>query len=58
MNQQIQELITALDTIADELQAPSPKKGTIQSIYQSLLNTWVPGVITSVVGNLITRVIF
>jgi hypothetical protein len=55
MDQQLQALINSLNNIASELESSAPNRGTIERIYQSLLNTWVPGVITSVIGNLLCR---
>jgi len=56
VDQQLRALINSLNTIASELESPAPNRGTIERIYQSLLHTWVPGVITSVIGNLLCRV--
>ena len=55
MNQKYEALVTSLDTIARELDSASPDKSTIDRIYRSLVGTWVPGVITSVVGNVLSK---
>ena len=57
MDQQIQGLIEALTAIATQLASNSPDKGFIKRTYDSLLNTWVPGIITSVVGNVLTKTV-
>jgi len=57
MGQQFQALIISLNTIASQLESNPPDKRTIERIYRSLLNTWVPGVITSVVGNVLSKAI-
>jgi hypothetical protein len=50
---ELQALVETLNKIANELDAPSPDSGKIHSLYKSLLDTWVPGVITSVIGNVL-----
>ena len=50
---QLQSLIETLNKIANELETQSPNKGQLKDLYQSLLGTWVPGVITSVIGNVL-----
>jgi len=57
MDQQFQALINSPNTIASELESPSPNKQTIEHMYQSLLQTWVPGIITSVLGTLLGKAI-
>ena len=47
-------LVTQIQTIADELRKQSPNHDAIRKIYDSLKNTWVPGVIISVIGNVLT----
>jgi hypothetical protein len=54
INEQYQSLLNALTEIAHELKTESPDESKIKRIYESLKGKWVPGVITSVVGNLIT----
>ena len=56
MDEQLRQLANALDSIAVQLESPSPDKGIIKRTYESLKNTWVPGVITSVIGNVLTLV--
>ena len=50
---QLQALVETLNKIAAELDTPSPDSGKIHSLYKSLLGTWVSGVITSVIGNIL-----
>jgi hypothetical protein len=52
--QQIHGLAATLEDIAAALEAPTPDATRIQRLYQSLLGTWMPGVITSIVGNVLT----
>ena len=54
INEQCQSLLNALSELAQELRAEKPDQSKVKRIYESLKNTWVPDVITSVVGNLIT----
>ncbi|MEW5993688.1 MAG: hypothetical protein AB1744_04745 [Candidatus Zixiibacteriota bacterium] len=55
MNSQYDALIDALSNIIVELKSSNPNKSRIMSILESLKNTWVPGVITSVLGNVISN---
>jgi hypothetical protein len=57
MNQQFQALIESLDNIAAELESATPNVGKAERIYQSLVNTWVPGIITSVIGALLSKAV-
>lgn len=50
MQQQMHALVNALDELAQELKSEEPDKTIIARIYESLEHSWVPGVITSVVG--------
>jgi len=54
MNQQIQALVNHLLAMAQELKSDSPDKSKLKKMYESLKDTWVPGVISSVVGNLLS----
>jgi hypothetical protein len=56
INQEVQTLIDALSEMARELRSVSPNKSKLISIYESLKGKWIPGVITSVVGNLISSI--
>jgi hypothetical protein len=56
MNQEYQALIDTLSGIAQELRNESPDRSKVSSMYESLKGKWIPGVITSVVGNLISLV--
>ncbi len=51
---QMESLVTQIQTIADELRKQQPNPEALRKIYDSLLNTWVPGVITSIVGTVLT----
>ena len=57
MDQQLQALVDALNSIASELESSTPNKNIINKMYNGLLNTWVPGVITSVLGTIIASII-
>ena len=57
MGQQFQALVDALDRIAQELESASPNRSTIERIYRSLAGTWVPGLVTSVLGNILGKVL-
>src|SRR3989344_6844019 len=48
VSQQISQLYTTLNEIAEKLETED--KSIIENMYNSLKNTWVPGVISSVVG--------
>jgi hypothetical protein len=52
--QQLLALVDSLNKMAAELRQAAPDQAKLTGLYDSLKNTWVPGVITSVVGNLIT----
>jgi hypothetical protein len=56
-DQQTHALVETLQTIATQLRAPTPDQSVIQRAMGSLKNTWVPGVIIGVVGNLVTKVL-
>ncbi len=47
-------IASALEAIAGELSATKPDKGKVASLFEALGRTWVPGIITSVLGNLLT----
>jgi len=57
MNDQFNALLQTLTQIIDQLKEPSPDKGVISRLFESLKNTWVPGVIISVVGSVLTSAI-
>ncbi len=57
MDEQFNALLEILTQIVDQLKAPSPDKGAISRLYESLKNTWVPGVIVSVVSSVLTHAI-
>jgi hypothetical protein len=52
---QMQALASALNDISAQLRSAHPDKTVIDRIYRSLMNTWVPGVVTSVLGNILSH---
>jgi len=50
MQQQMKALVNALDELAQELKSNKPDKTIIARICERLKQSWVPGVITSVVS--------
>jgi|GEM_PF-1802378 len=52
MLEKIENLYSVLNEIAEKVKTAD--KGTIEKLYNSLKNTWVPGVITSVLGNILS----
>lgn len=57
MKKQIQNLINSLAAISDELKSQTPNEGRVSKVYQSLKDTWVPSLIISVLGSLLTQAI-
>lgn len=57
MDDQLNTLIQTLHKISIQLQSSSPDKGVIKQLYNSLKNSWVPGVIVSIVGSVLTKAI-
>ena len=57
MDDKFNALLQTLKKISIELQSSSPDKGIIKQLYNSLTNTWVPGIIVSVISKLLTKVI-
>jgi hypothetical protein len=55
IQQQFEALIRVLQEISQQLESSSPDKSKIQCLYQSIKNTWVPGIITSVVGSVLSQ---
>lgn len=55
MNQQMQTLIDSLSAISNELTSRKPDIKKISKIYQSLKNTWVPSLITSMLGSILAK---
>jgi len=55
MNQQIKALIESLHAVSKELKSQTPNKQGISKIYQSLKNTWVPQLITSILGSVLAK---
>ena len=51
---QVSALLQAIRAIADQLESGTPDTNLVHRIYDGLMGTWVPGVITSVIGNLLT----
>jgi hypothetical protein len=54
VNEQHLALINSLNEIAAEFRAPQPDQSKLTRLYESITKTWVPSVIGSVIGNLIT----
>jgi hypothetical protein len=54
-DQQGNAMLQTLQTIAAELRKPQPDRSLIQRAMASLKSAWVPGVITSVAGNVLTK---
>jgi len=52
-NSALATLVSKLEALAAELERSTPDEGRLRTAYRSLLDTWVPGVITSVVGNVL-----
>ena len=57
MDQQAVALLEQLATISAELRKPEPDRGLLRSTLASLKNTWVPGVIIGVLGNLLSKAV-
>ena len=57
MDDKFNALLQTLNKISIELQSSSPDKGSIKQLYNSLTNTWVPGIIVSVISKLLTKAI-
>lgn len=57
MDDKFNALLQTLNKISIELQSSSPDKGIIKQLYNSLTNTWVPGIIVSVISKLLTKAI-
>ncbi len=55
MEQQLQALVGVLDTIVEQLKADTPDKSIVSRAYESLKGIWVPGVITSVLGYVLSK---
>ena len=56
IDKQLLALGEVLDSIAIQLESPVPDKSIIKRAYESVKNTWVPGVISSVIGNVLTQI--
>jgi len=54
IRQEIAWLVDQLQTMIEELKSQSPSHDKLGKIHHSLINTWVPGVIISVIGNILT----
>ena len=57
MNAQFNALLSTLEEIKSQFEADSPDKGILSRLNDSLVNTWVPGVIGSVISALIKSVL-
>jgi len=56
-DEQYSELLDVLEQIAAELEGGSPDTGMLGRLHNSLLGTWVPGVVTSVVGSVLAHTV-
>lgn len=56
MTKEINSLILTLSDIANQLRQDNPDRSKLRRLYESLRETWVPGVIVSVVGNVLTLI--
>ena len=54
LDEQFTALVNSLESICQEIQKDNPDTNIVTSIYQSLKNTWVPGIIISVLGNVLS----
>ncbi len=55
MNDQLDALINTLSEIAQQLKSATPDKELLSRLHTSLKDTWVPGVIVTVVGSILTK---
>ena len=57
LDQQHSALLDSLDAIAAQLEAKTPDIGKIRGLYNSLVGTWVPGVVTSVLASVLMQTV-
>ena len=57
MDAQMQALQEVLSALSAQLRASQPDKSVVKDLYEQLKDTWVPGVITSVVGSVVAKTI-
>jgi ribosomal protein S15P/S13E len=57
LDEQFETLVRSLEVIRNHLEQDKPDISAVEGIYQSLKNTWVPGVITSVLGTVLSNTI-
>ncbi|MBU2008738.1 MAG: hypothetical protein KJ624_02640 [Chloroflexi bacterium] len=55
IQQDMSALVKALDNLAAELRSTTPDKKRISAVLDSLKQSWIPNVITSVIANIITK---
>ncbi len=55
MSEQFEALLQQLGNIAQELRKPVPDKSLVKQAVDGLKNTWVPGVIVGVLGNIASK---
>lgn len=55
MDQQFGALLETLHAIAAQLRSPTPDRSFIRKAIDSLKNTWVPGIILGVLGNVASK---
>ena len=56
--QQIQALVASIEDLISELESKNPSGTRVQQIMESLKNSWVPNVITSLIANLLSKISF
>jgi hypothetical protein len=56
IRQEMSALVQTLNNLASELRSSSPDKGRINKIWDSLKQSWIPNVITSVIGSIIAKI--
>ncbi|HSR12931.1 MAG TPA: hypothetical protein VLS90_15915 [Thermodesulfobacteriota bacterium] len=57
-SQEMTALQKTLTELAEEIRSKSPNEAKVRRIHNSMNGTWVPGVITSVVGDVISLVVY
>jgi len=54
VNDEMQAQLITLTKMVAELEKQTPDKSALQKLLGSLSNTWLPGLITSLISNIIT----
>jgi hypothetical protein len=58
IRQGMSALVQTLNNLASELHSASPDEGHINKIWASLKQSWIPNVITSVIGSIVAKIAF